>query len=88
MPISDIIPKTYQYQAFRKYKTSRLKKLYYEQAALPPTRTIDSFDEDAVLTEVCQDMDIYLFHLGCIVGKKRDPRIPDPGPFSAKIRKF
>ena len=23
-----------------------------------------------------------------IVGKKRDPRIQDPGPFSAKIRKF
>jgi len=32
----------------------RLKKLYYEQAALPPTRTIDSFDEDAVVTEVVE----------------------------------
>jgi len=32
----------------------RLKELYYEQASLPATRTIDSFDEDNGVTEVVE----------------------------------
>jgi len=32
----------------------RLKKLYYEQASLPATRIIDSFDDDEVVTEVVE----------------------------------
>jgi len=32
----------------------RLKELYYEQASLPATRTIDSFNEENVVTEVVE----------------------------------
>ena len=48
-----------------------MKKLYYEQASLPATRTIDSFDEDNVVTEVFRirmfiSMDIFQLFIDVI----------------------
>ena len=63
--------------------------------------TTDKLDEDKTntITNVVNHFDMYTIlphHLFSdntilmrhIVRKKRDPRIQDPGPFSAKIRKF
>ena len=66
-----------------------MKKLYYEQAALPPTRTIDSFDEDAVLTEVCQKKRIFIYFTLATQSEKNEilgSRIP--GLFRPKLGNF